>query len=119
MFDVILSPIVAAVRTWMADRVYKAARDGATAGLTRFAHDFGRQFTDAELPPPEAQPVAALPMPSAAQTTSPDDTPSPALDVPLYERAKALIEGGLSQRQAAQQLGIPESTLRGWLKREG
>lgn len=36
----------------------------------------------------------------------------------LMAKAKGLIAGGMSQRQAAKELGIVENTLSGWLTRE-
>lgn len=105
MWNVILSPVVNAVRSWMANQTYKAAQEGGRLGLERFAADFGRQFT---LPGPAPE---AIPMPSAEQVTE-------ALDARLIDRAKELLGQGLSQREVARQLDVPESTLRGWLKRE-
>lgn len=123
MFERILAPVINAVRVWMADRVYKAAKEGTLNGLQRFAEDAAQQFE--ALPAPAAEPLQALPMPSAAQTTAEPPTvaqavnDSPAEDVGKFERAKELKLQGLSNREIARQTGVPESTQRGWWKRAG
>lgn len=54
----------------------------------------------------------AVPMPTAARATAPAGTGDEVLD-----RALELLEEGKSQREAARQLGVSESTLRGKLNR--
>ena len=126
MFETIVNPVIKAVKSWMSRQVYQAAQDGAREGLARFAAQLAAA---AELPIEEARPLA-VPMPAVARVTAeapgvsgdtpePDgEQPCPALDVGKYERLKELVDGGLSQREAARQLGVPESTARSWLKRE-
>lgn len=126
MFDLILKPVVSAVRSWMASQVYAAAQDGAKEGLRRFAADLSQGLDALPAPGPNGLPAdpgpKPLPMPTAARVTEEaegvDDAPCPAVNVPLYERLRELVRGGLSQREAARQLGIPESTARGWLKKD-
>ena len=114
MFNLILSPVLSAVRSWMANATYHAAQEGAREGLAKFAAQLSAQL---ELPAPAPERPLAIPMPSAAQVTDADDEPCPAEDVTKFEQLKELIAHGMSQREAARQLGIPESTARGWIRR--
>lgn len=110
MFEVVLSPIVNAVKAWMSERTYQAARQGAADGLRRFASEF-QEFAQGVEALPEARPQAVpLTMAAAAQVT-----PAPA-EVEMVAKAKELIASGMSQRAAAEQVGMAESTLRGKLK---
>lgn len=110
MFSVILRPIITAIRTHMSEAAYNAAREGAIAGLQRFAGEFGAEVE--ALAHAEARPVALPVMASANQTTD------PAASDDIVEQARRLIASGVSQREAARQLGVPESTLRSKLNRE-
>jgi DNA-binding NarL/FixJ family response regulator len=64
----------------------------------------------------DAEPVAVA-MPSAARVTEADESPAEAVSADVADRARELMASGCSQREAARQLGIAESTLRGIMKR--
>lgn len=59
-------------------------------------------------------------MPSAAQVTEADEpaTVCPPDRLEAFQLAKRLMASGKSQRAAAEAAGIPDATLRGWLKKE-
>lgn len=110
MFEIVLSPIINAVKSWMSEKTYMAAKEGASLGLKRFADEF-RDFAEGI----EALPVASVKQlatqPSAAQmTTAPDDRSE------KVELARRLSAEGKSQRAIADELGVAQSTVNGWLK---
>lgn len=112
MFSVILRPIVDAIRTYMGDAAYKAAREGAKEGLQRFADEFA---SGVEIVPKlDGKPQAIPIMASAAQvTTAPDDREA------KFAHAKSLVDGGMSLRKAAEESGFPYSTLQERLSKGG
>ena len=50
MFELIIAPIVQAIKVWTKERVYRAAQEGAREGLAQFTAEFAAEF--ALLPKP-------------------------------------------------------------------
>lgn len=110
MFEVILRPITNAIQSYMDNAAYQAAKSGALNGLRRFQTDVSDAVE--ALAHAEARPVALPVMASANQTTEATASDD------IVEKARQLIASGVSQREAARQLGVPESTLRTKLKQD-
>lgn len=116
MFEVILRP-VAAFKTWVAAQFTAAATEGAEAGIARWADSFSARLAAA---PGSAPPqLAADAAPQLAPPADLDAEPVK-MTAKLLDLAIAMIEKqGISQREAARRIKVPEATLRNWLlKRE-
>ena len=115
MFEMILSPIIQAVKVWMSDKTYQAAKTGAAEGLRRFVAEVG-DFAEGMEALPMSKPAAIpLTMPSAAQETEAPAVPANRED--KIATAQQMSQEGQSQRDIAAALGVAQSTVNGWLNR--